>query len=147
MTSKQKQLTAEQLASMSAHDIAKQLGLGYSGDMNPIDHDGTFYETSNWQAYGYVSCLRFTRADGHLWVEYGTINRADDMAECLRTIGAESADSVEVEIEACLATWGAEVSDDFGGPYSQMFNENEHDDIDESEVWDSVVGWLYGLVD
>jgi hypothetical protein len=45
-------LTIKQLRTRPAYEIAKQLGLGYTGDSSPIPHGGTFYETNNWNEHG-----------------------------------------------------------------------------------------------
>jgi len=140
--------TPTQLADMDPHEIAKQLGIEYSGDVNAIPHGGTFYSTENWDRYGYADCLRFDSYEDLVCVELGTINRADDMDSCFRTIGL-SADEVEssfrihVEIEACLATWGMETLQDFSGDYRVTMGEDWNNV--ERRLWKHAIGWLYGL--
>jgi hypothetical protein len=144
------------LSDLSAFEIAKRLKCGFTGDCNPIDHNGTFYDTRDWAEYGYASCVAFTRLpdEGNgatLLVECGTIHRPlteKELLECFATCG-QSGDRIgrtpEVEIECVLAHWGFEVQEDFGGPYTQQFPEDEDGCIDEDEVWQAIEGWLSGL--
>ena len=144
-------------SSMSAFEIAKELGIGYTGDCNVVDHDGTFYETLNWERYGYSECVRFFRVsdDGdRLYVECATINRPDDLTDCYRCCGFDLIGGLlhgngqepfvptpEVEIECTLAYWGVEVVEDFGGPYVQKFD----DGTDEDKIWEAVSDWMNSL--
>lgn len=45
MTTKTRKLTIKALRTRSPWEIASELGLRYSGDMNPIPHGGYFYNT------------------------------------------------------------------------------------------------------
>jgi len=142
-------LTPAKMAEMSAHAIAAVLGLGYMGDCNVMDHDGYFYNTKHWEKDDYADCLAFTRADGKLYVELGTIHREDDMDTCLQVIGYQHSlgkPNVEVQIEACHATWGLETAEDFDGKFVQTFTPDEWGYIDEEPVWEAIKGWLFGLM-
>jgi len=109
----------------SPHEIAKDLGLCYTGDMNPYDHDGTFYSTADWADHDYAECLRLYRGDGSLFVERGVIHRPKYLTGCFDSAGlaidvdedgkriasAWRSESFpvtdEVEIECVLGHWGS----------------------------------------
>ena len=109
-------------------------------------------------------------ADNTLHVEACTINRPDSVterAECLASCGwryegeGEDLSIVDVgnhtncgnviaddpvvirrvEIEACKRHWGAEVQEDFGGPYVRRFD----GETDDAAILAEVIGWLEGL--
>lgn len=106
MTIAKPNITIKRLRTGNPWDIAKELGIRYSGDMNTIPHGGTYYETSNWEANGYCDFVRFQESEGTLYVELGTANRPDDMLPALKCIGmddSEESDNMLVQIEACLA--------------------------------------------
>jgi len=144
---------------LSGPEIAKQLGYSYTGDMNPIDHDGTFYATRDWKENDYAPCVRFQNYDGMLHVEKGSINRPADLNACYRTCGWRLEDSQvvddytgeswevtdEVEIEAALNHWGAETDRQQDGDCIQHFTEAQQDD--EDEVWLAIKDWLEELGD
>lgn len=64
--------------------LACELGIGYTGDVDAIQHSGLFYDRSNWLDYGYASAVEllnhYDEDDGSplLLVTQGTINRGDD---------------------------------------------------------------------
>lgn len=140
-------------SSFAAWDIAKRIGCGYTGDANPIDHGGTFYDVRDWERYGYASCVRFTRIDDTLHVECATVNRPSDLTDCYACCGfARRGDKLvasqgeiditpEVEIECVLAYWGAEPVEDYSGRMVQRFAE----ETDEDDIWQAVSGWLSSL--
>ncbi len=82
----------------------------YYGDCNPLDYDGAWYESANWDRYDYANCVRVTclpdGPDGgkHLIVEKITINKPRDMKSALDSFGIEGADrdNIHAQIEACL---------------------------------------------
>jgi hypothetical protein len=93
---------AKQCNSWTGWQIAEELGLSYSGDSNPIDHGGVYYETRNWLPYGYASAVELYPMEERQGSSYrapieelllvmgGTINRPDDadgMRSALDTIG------------------------------------------------------------
>ena len=140
-------LTVSQLCDDSPWDIADRLGIAYSGDVNPFDHDGYFYSTDDWAEYGYASCVKVFRADGRLFAEYATINRPDDLAPCFDCCGITDDDdkaNVRCQIECAESYWGAEVSEDFGGRYAVDFADDDIDD-DEPRFWGEIIGWIRGL--
>ena len=125
-TTKKPQLTIKSLRTESPWEIAKRLGIHYSGDLNSIPHGGYYYETKNWESYGYCEFVRFQESEGVLYVELGTVNRPNDMLPALKCIGMESnedSDDPHVQIEACMA---------YG-----------HYDIDETMQWrsDNAKSW------
>lgn len=75
MTIKTRKLTIKALRTRSPWEIASELGIRYSGDMNPVPHGGYFYNVHNWESYGYAEIVRFCETEGELFLESGTINR------------------------------------------------------------------------
>jgi len=107
----------ERLASLSGWQIAKDLGLGYSGDCNAIDHGGFFYNPTHWDDWGYAEIVQFT-PDGdwegnRLRVERGTINRPDDLDAVFAQSGIdpEERGNIHAQIEAVRYHNGAEWDD------------------------------------
>lgn len=134
------------LSSMSGWDVAKHFGCDYTGDANPIDHDGTFYDARDWEQYGYASCVQFTRIaddDDALLIECGTIHKPEDMQPCYECcgVGDDVEKTTHVQIECALAYYGAEPTEDMSGRLSQRFA----DGTDEDEIWNAVTGWLQFL--
>jgi len=131
------------LMDLSPWEIAQRLGIRYTGDMNPFDHDGTFYETSNWEKYGYACCVRIISADGRRFSESATIHRPGDLAKCIESAGLdpELELNTEAEIESVLGYWGAETDEDFSGQYLHNFP----DDVSERRFWKHCAGWILGL--
>ena len=107
----------ERLSSLSGWDIAKELGLSYFGDGNPITYGGTFYDPTHWDDWGYAPCVEFWWDDDRdrLVVSPGTINKpdADDMASAYQIcdVPEEHRDNVNAQIEAVQLAWGAEPDD------------------------------------
>jgi hypothetical protein len=99
---------------MDPHKLAADGLCRYFGDVNPLDHDGAWYEPTEWESNGYANCVRVTcmpEGPDTVWahaviIELLTINKpsakglADAMASCGVACGQPS--SVFVEIEACL---------------------------------------------
>ena len=129
------------LSSLNGWELAEFFGCGYTGDCDPINHGGTFYDNRDWKEHGYASCVSFSQIDGKLLVESGTIHKPsneDDIAsahECCDTPD-ELRDDVGAQIEACLFYWGCETSCDFGGPYSRWFEERCDYNEDDDDDWD-----------
>lgn len=138
-----------ELATLSGWDLAEKIGCQFAGDMNYTDHGGYFYETKNWEKYGYAECVEFECYEGRKVVTAATINKCEDMAQCLATIGLtlEDLKSSEpevrtlVEIEACKATWGAEPTEDFTGEYKHSFP----DDVKDHRILGKAIGWIESL--
>jgi len=136
---------------LPAYAIADDAGCHYTGDVNVVDHDGTFYSIEHWEAYGYAECVRFYRCEGRLYVECATINRPE-RGELVRMLSELDLDfeineenRVHVEIVETLYHWGAETSEDFSGPFIQTFDADEFGDVNESEVWPAVESWIRSL--
>lgn len=74
-------LDPKKCADWHGWDIAKELGIGYSGDCNVIEHGGYFYSLRDWSRWGYASCVEFymlwDEPGAILHVEAGTISRPD----------------------------------------------------------------------
>lgn len=112
---------------VSAHAVAELLGLDYSGDRN-LEHGGFFYDSQNWESYGYADAVRVSIDDGCIFIDIGTIIRPENMADALRccrysidketgNIVSDSGDIVAergseafrlCEIECCEADGGIE---------------------------------------
>jgi len=162
---------AIRMVSGSPWEIAKDLGIHYTGDMSPIPHGGMFYNSHNWDRYGYADCVSIYELDGKIFIECGTINKSDDLTNALACIG-QSADTADilVQIEACESYDGYEVLQDFSGDYRKSYPYDRNndpsqpledgtmvEDIDnvndpnfdcywsESPVWADVWGWISGL--
>ena len=63
------------LAHLSPHVIAHKVGCHYTGDVNVIDHGGTFYSLAEVDN-GYVPCARFygEHVDGLSFVDIGSVD-------------------------------------------------------------------------
>lgn len=81
MTTKTRSLTIKALRTRSPWEIAAELGLRYSGDLNPIPHGGYFYSTKAWEAYGYAEIVKFSESEGILYLESRTINRPSNTSD------------------------------------------------------------------
>jgi hypothetical protein len=151
-----KKLTIKALCEDSPWEIAKRLGIGYFGDMNPFNHNGHFYSTADWAEYGYASCVRISHYDGLICAESGTIRKPDDLSDAFRCGGWERDDedpsklvqggyvidiTPDVEIECVMDYYGMEVDQDFTGDYRVTMPE----DCNERTFWKSVIGWIRGL--
>ena len=110
----------ERLSSLSGWDIAKELGLSYAGDADPIRHGGTFYDPTHWLDWGYAPCVEFWWDDDRdrLVVSPGTINKpdADDMETAWQCVGMDDPDddvrnTPAAQIEAARTAWGIEPND------------------------------------
>ena len=142
-------LSPLQAENMNPWELAQLLStseceIQFTGDMDPFSHGGTFYENSNWNEYGYASCVRFEDIDGKTLVSMATINKPDDdemksAYKCCDT-PSEFRDSTVGQIEACLGYFGAETEEDFSGRYEQWFGED-----DESDAWKLASPWIQGL--
>lgn len=153
-------ITIKNLTTRQPWDIAEANRLEYSGDGSPIPHGGVWYETSNWESYGYAECVRIQESEGTLWVESGTINKpskSDDMLSALnccgwkidndndrpgmiRQSGSEPIElTPQIEIESVLAYSGVEVDS------SETFQERENG-FDEVAIMRIVKRMLLAIV-
>lgn len=133
-------LDAEMASEMSPWDIAKLLGVHFTGDLSPFDHGGTFYDTSNWREHGYADCVSFWTdpETDETVVECGTINRTDVDA-ALECYGLTAEDLREdnrdcAEIESCLSHSGSETCDDMSGSLSWRFHAERTIEEQEAEI-------------
>lgn len=105
-------ISIKNLMIYSPWEIAKDNSLGYTGDLNFVQHGGTFYEFSNWAEFDYADCVNIYSTEGRTYVERGTINKPDDMSAALKCSGIVLEDEESVsdacEIEAALAYRGYE---------------------------------------
>lgn len=151
-------ITIKNLTSGSPLAIAKANRLDYYGDGSFVPHGGVFYETSNWEKYGYADCVRVSEAAGTLRVESGTINKpseSEDLLSALNCCGFEFDDensnmvrqsgqapinlTPQVEIESVLAYSGCEVDQ------TETFEERENG-FDETAICRAVKQKLLAIV-
>jgi len=127
-----KTTTIKQLRDSSPWEIAEQLGVRYTGDMNPIPHGGCFYSVHNWEQ-GYAEGVRFQESEGTLWVESVTINKKE-LGPALKSLDIFEHQPItkELEIEAVLSYWGAEV--DSSTVYASD-NGKDWGEFPEFQIW------------
>ncbi len=136
MTTKTRKLTIKALRTRSPWEIASELGLRYSGDMNPIPHGGYFYNTHNWETYGYSEIVRFQESEGVLYLETGTVVWDYD-----KTVISDPV-TPEILIECVESCWGAEIDN------SQEFrsdNGKGWGDFPEFRIMQAARGLILGL--
>lgn len=138
--------TNEQLASMSSWQIAETFGCHFSGDANPIEHGGFFYDARDWEDYGYASCVEFWEdPETHaLIVQPGTIRKWSndrERASALQFCGIDEFESIHAQIDACRYYLGIE-PDGTEYPYLKAFN---LETWSEKNIWKSVRGWIEQL--
>lgn len=129
----------QHVASLAGWDVAKLAGCDYSGDHDPIQHGGFFYETENWEKYGYANIVDFCLLDdGYLYVEQGTVNRPNDTAKLLtaiRNFCGEYVDvhNIHVQIDYCKGYNGYDHSE-YGPTRKYRLEDWPH----EWRIWKSV---------
>lgn len=139
------QLSGKKMAEMTPYDIAEHYGCHFSGDMNPIDHGGTFYNTKHWEGWGYADVVNIFHCEGHVYIEQGTVNKPTDMEACFRSSGVseDNRDNVHAQIDAVKGHWGVES----GGTIK--FKHEDWDDLDyvldEAKVWLRIRDWIKDL--
>jgi hypothetical protein len=137
----------DELASWNPHQIATWYGIGYSGDMNPLQHGGMFYSTRDWESWGYANVVEFWwDADiGKLVVQCGTTNKLDGerLESAFRCCGIEQSEhsNPHAQIEACRSYAGVE-PDDYSSP--KRFG---LDKTDGADIWGAVREWIEALAD
>ncbi len=146
MSDTKQKLTNDQLADMTPWDIARHLGIGYSGDMNPLEHGGFFYDHRDWDAWGYARCVEFWEDPdtGELVVQPGTIHRPDDMTSAFECCGISDIDdrnNVHCQIECCRDYYGIE-PEGTAHPHLKVFR---LESWKERNIWKSVRGWIDAL--
>lgn len=142
----------DHLASLGAWEIARFYGCDYSGDCNPLEHGGYFYDSRNWEAYGYASCVEFWEdcENDCLVVQRGTINKPsnpEDMESAWQCIGIapddENRSNIHAQIDAIRSYCGIEPD---GTSYPDLKN-FRLEDWQEWRIWRSIDGWLRFLGD
>jgi len=133
------------LASQSGLDIAKHFRCAYSGDRDPINHDGVFYDPRDWESYGYASCVEFWTdpENGNLMVSCGVIHKDDDMSGAFACSGidqdSDDARNIHCQIDCCRSYSGIE-PDDY-----QITRRYNLDNWAEWRIWRSVAHLLRQL--
>ena len=124
-------LSVSQANEMTPWDVADHYGIMYSGDLNPVPHDGTFYAVDEWgDCYG-VRIISIEDDGGILWVESGVF------------IVPDSFDPATDLIDE----YTFECDQDFSGDYRVEFRGDELGDFDEDKVWAVVLPWLSCLAE
>ena len=143
-----KRLTIKRLLIGDPWTIAKDLGLGYTGDMNAIPHGGIFYSTKDWAEYGEAECVRIQESEGVLWVEHCAIDKPKhkEMVAALRSCGLEHEEDVTPEMEIESAMW-------YCGPSHVGFRYTFHSDngkdwgeFPEFQIWKAARPLILSLV-
>jgi hypothetical protein len=149
MTETKPQLSNDDLASLAGWDIAVAFGCGYSGDSNPIEHGGFFYDLRDWESYGYAATVEFwsdpEASNDTLIVQTGTIHKPnrETLKNALTSIGLNPNDThpLEAEIEATKSWVGIE-PEGTEFPYLKHFVLK---DWREDRIWRSIRGWIEQL--
>lgn len=156
MTTQPVKLTDKQLSEMTPWDIATHYGIGYSGDMNPVEHGGYFYSLADWESYGYASCVEFWHdpESGALVVQPGTVNKPDDEATLQAAYNCVDWKSVWVEtgedprkelafqVESVKSYCGM---DRYGTAYPDLMTFNLDNWPKEWRIWRSIRNWVEAL--
>lgn len=134
------------LSEMSPWEIATHYGIGYNGDMNPIEHGGYFYSLADWEDNDYAACVEFWEdpETGALVVQPGTIhNRELESAFQCIGVGKDDPlrDNVHCQIDACRSYSGIEPNGT-SYPDLKVFN---LDTWKEQNIWESIRGWIEEL--
>lgn len=130
MSEKLKRYRKTRYDSMQCWDLAKKYGLDYLGDCSLI-HGGYFYDSFEWEQYGYASVLKVQIAENRLFIDIGSIHRCEfSKSELIDCYGKDCEIDKQVEIEYCHSQWG--VDPDYGSQ-SLLITE---DDIGEFVEWD-----------
>ncbi len=141
----------QHIADLAGWNIAKHYNCGYSGDSDPIQHGGFFYDVRDWEKYGYANCVELwmdPESEDVLHVQTGTINkpyRPEDMESCWQSMEIDSDDeirsNINAQIEVVRSSWGIE-PDGTKYPCVKTFRLAEWA---EWRIWRSVAGWLTSL--
>ncbi len=148
MSQTTQKLTNEQLADMPPWQIADAIGIGYDGDINPVEHGGFFYDFRDWERWGYANAVEFWEdPETHaLVVQTGTIHKPNDMTATLLHFGAELADeernNIHFQISACKAHISMQCD---GTEYTYLKTFNPDHWRKEKNIWKSIRGWIEAL--
>lgn len=104
------------MKSFNPHQLAADGLVHYCGDVDPLNHDGYWYDSSTWLHDGYASCIEvLVLLDGpanarHILVSKLVVNKPKDMTKALESCGTPQSyhDNVNAQIEACKGYMGAE---------------------------------------
>lgn len=82
-------LTIKRLMNDDPWAIASDLGLGFTGDMNPYDYGGVYYNTRDWNEFGSVDAVLIESHcyDDDVHAYHTTIIRDDNIAWLCRCSG------------------------------------------------------------
>lgn len=139
-------MTKNELASASPWDIAKHFNCHFTGDMNPIDYGGVFYDSRDWEKNGYACAVSFMLWNNKLFVQRGTIHKWDndkqrENAFSYIELPESEHDNIHAQIEACLAHNGIELE---GCNYPDAMS-YDLENWTEANIWKSVKGWIEEL--
>jgi hypothetical protein len=92
--------------------LCNNTDLIYSGDCNPIDHDGRWIDTRDWAEHGYASCVGICSYDNLIDIEFGTINKTGTLAEMATCYGIDVDEiTMHHKIDYAHSQFGAENGD------------------------------------
>lgn len=139
----------QELASLSGWDIAKRLGCHYSGDSDPIQHDGFFYDVRDWENYRHANVVEFWNDvdNKRLVIQRGTIDSPDgpihggEWMEVWKSFGLSPTINIYAQIEACRYAKGI-VPDGTAYPDVMTYKWNEWQDW---RIWKSCEHWIREL--
>jgi hypothetical protein len=149
MVTASEKATFQRIASLTGWAVADHFGCSYSGDSDPIDHGGFFYDARDWDRYGYARVVDFWTDpddDGVLNVSRGTVlaPSADQWPRVWSCCGiADPADraNLHCQIDAARAHFGMEPD---GTRYPDVLR-FRFDDWTEWRIWRSIAPWLAAL--
>lgn len=137
-------ISIKKAMAMRPYELAKKLGIHYSGDVNPFNHGGMFFESKNWPVYGYAECVEFYQVGNVTNVCCATINKleGDDLlsALCCASVPDECHNNIEAIIYACYSYAGCELVEDFDGVHHESF-----DECQEFKAWNCALPHILNL--
>ena len=129
-------LTVKKLMTDSPWELAKAIGLSYTGDMCPVPHGGMWYYAKTWRTNEEAPYVRCYPGDGAFAVEHGIIYRPtqEQVLSAFKCCDVDPATAeptlTYMEIESLVAYRGTEQDD------MQWFEKDEqrHNDFNEFQI-------------
>lgn len=119
------------LSRLPGHEVAEFYGLSYDGDVDPIEHGGTFFNPERWFEDDGCDVIEFYESpkNGRLVVQRGRAYRSDErVARACESMGQPVPTDARLQIIAVLGYWGYE-PDSLGYPDVMSF------DLDTWKRW------------
>ena len=96
------------LTDAKPEDVAREHGLTYYGDVNPVDYGGMWHTVDDWGQWGYAECVEIEPIDdGQYLVSLITVNKPSDnatiadVAGCMGLGNKWDTAGTPAQIEAC----------------------------------------------